>query len=167
MLSLLPKLNDNFCSTKIPVNNAYVTQCNWGNIRLDHSLTIARPYGWVFGIPLQNRVSIGYLFNDKFNTVEDIKEDVKYIFERFNLTPTDKTNHIKFSNYYRKENFTNKMAYAGNNHDDDKEEIQSQEKDDNEDISLPTNLFHSINENYPKITKFFILVKMEMLHMNA
>lgn len=109
-----PTINDDFHTTKIPVNNAYVTQCNWGNIRLDHSLTIARPYGWVFGIPLQNRVSIGYLFNDKFNTVEDIKEDVKYIFDRFNLIPTEKTNHIKFKNYYRKENFKEKIAYCGN-----------------------------------------------------
>lgn len=109
-----PDIDENFYSTKIPVNNAYVTQCKWGNIRMDFSLTIARPYGWVFGIPLQDRVSIGYLFNDKFNNLEDIKEDVKYIFNRFNLTPTEDTNHIKFSNYYRKKNFKDNLAYCGN-----------------------------------------------------
>lgn len=109
-----PSIDENFELTKIPVNNAYVTQCEWGKKRLDYSLTIARPYGWVFGIPLQNRVSIGYLFNSDFNNLEDIKEDVKYIFERFDLTPTKNINHIKFKNYYRKENFKDNLAYAGN-----------------------------------------------------
>lgn len=46
------------------------------------------------------------------------------------------------------------MAYVQSNHDVDNE-IQSQEKDNNEDedSSFPTNLFHSINESYPNITK--------------
>jgi len=110
-----PKVFDNsFVETNIPVNNAYVTQCNWGKKRMEFSLTIARPYGWVFGIPLQNRVSIGYLFNENFNNLEDIKEDVKYIFERFDLYPTKETNHIKFNNYYRKENFNNNYCFSGN-----------------------------------------------------
>lgn len=98
----------------IPVNAAFVTQCNWDYPRFNHTLTIARPYGWVFGIPLQNRCAIGYMYNDKINTLDEIKEDVKNIFDRFNLTPSNVTNHLSFKNYRRKLNFTKRVSYNGN-----------------------------------------------------
>ena len=100
--------------TEIPVNCAYVTQCFWDYPRFDYTLTIARPYGWVFGIPLQNRCSIGYLYNKDINTLEEVKQDVQTIFEDYNLNPSDITNHINFSNYSRKVNHTKKVAYSGN-----------------------------------------------------
>lgn len=110
-----PKTYDEYYqSSFIPVNNAYITQCYWDRPTFDHTLTIARPYGWVFGIPLQNRCSIGYLFNNTINSLDEVKEDVKNIFEEYNLTPSKDTNNIKFSNYYKKENFTNRVAYNGN-----------------------------------------------------
>lgn len=98
----------------IPVNSAYVTQCYWDMPRFFYTLAVARPYGWVFGIPLQNRCSIGYMFNSNFNSLEDVKEDVKEIFKQFNLTPSQDTNHLKFGNYYRKENFTDRVGFSGN-----------------------------------------------------
>jgi hypothetical protein len=75
---------------------------------------MARPYGWVFGIPLKNRCSIGYMYNHNINTLEEVKEDVKNIFEEFNLTPSDTTNAFKFKNYFRKQNFTERVVYNGN-----------------------------------------------------
>lgn len=98
----------------IPVNSAYVTQCFWDHPRFSHTLTIARPYGWVFGIPLTNRCSIGYLYNKENTPIEYIKEDVKNIFKEYNLTPSDVTNSLSFKNYSRKKNFTNKVIYNGN-----------------------------------------------------
>lgn len=98
----------------IPVNSAYVTQCYWDNPRFDHTLTIARPYGWVFGIPLLNRCSIGYLYNKEITKLEDVKEDVKNIFKEYNLEPSNVTNSLSFKNYSRKKNFTNKVVYNGN-----------------------------------------------------
>lgn len=99
---------------EIPVNSAYVTQCFWDYPRFDYTLTIARPYGWVFGIPLQNRCSIGYLYNKDINTLEEVKQDVQNIFEDYNLKPSDVTNHLNFNNYSRKINHTKKVAYSGN-----------------------------------------------------
>lgn len=98
----------------IPVNSVYVTQCYWDNIKFQKTLTIARPYGWVFGIPLKNRCSIGYLYNTEINTLEEVKEDVKHIFQEWNLTPSQDTNSFKFGNYYRKNNFDGKVVYNGN-----------------------------------------------------
>jgi hypothetical protein len=71
-------------------------------------------YGWVFGIPLQNRISIGYLYNDKINTLDEIKEDVKNVFKEYNLTPSEKTIHLNFNSFYRKNNFSKKVVYNGN-----------------------------------------------------
>lgn len=98
----------------IPVNAVHVTQCFWEYPRFQHTLTIARPYGWVFGIPLANRCAIGYMYNKDINTLEEVKEDVKYMFEKYNLTPSDTTNTFSFGNYTRKKNFTDRIAYNGN-----------------------------------------------------
>jgi len=101
-------------SPYIPVNSVYVTQCYWDFPRFNHTLTIARPYGWVFGIPLQNRCSIGYMYNKDINTLEEVQEDVKHIFEQYNLVPSNDTNAFSFKNYKRRENFKGNIAYNGN-----------------------------------------------------
>ena len=98
----------------IPVNSVHVNQCFWDYPRFQYTLTIARPYGWVFGIPLQNRCSIGYLYNSTINTLEEIQEDIQNIFEQYSLTPSTTTNSFTFKNYYRQQNFTDRIAYNGN-----------------------------------------------------
>ena len=110
-----PKTFDDFhISNYIPVNSVYVTQCFWNKVDFQYTLTIARPYGWVFGIPLKNECSIGYMYNHNINTLDEIKNDVINIFKEYNLTPSDKTNSFHFKNYYRKENYTERVFYNGN-----------------------------------------------------
>lgn len=101
-------------SEYIPVNSAYVTQCFWDYPKFNHTLTIARPYGWVFGIPLQNRCAIGYMYNSNITSLDKVKADVQNIFDRFNLTPSNTTNHLNFKNYYRQQNFSDRVSYNGN-----------------------------------------------------
>lgn len=101
-------------SEYIPVNSAYVTQCEWDKPTFDYTLTIARPWGWVFGVPLTNRCSIGYIYNKDITDLDTIKEDVKEVFAEYNLTPSDKTNALSFNNYYRMQNFTDRVFYNGN-----------------------------------------------------
>jgi hypothetical protein len=109
------ELDDQYVSrTHIPVNSAYVTQCHWARPEFTHSLTIARPWGWVFGIPLQKRCSIGYIYNDNITDLDDIKQDVAEVFKQYNLTPSQTTNHIRFNNYSRINNFTERVIYNGN-----------------------------------------------------
>jgi len=98
----------------IPVNSVYVTQCFWEGVKFQYTLTIARPYGWVFGIPLLNRCSVGYMYNKDINTLDEVKEDVKEIFHNFKLTPSDVTNNFSFNNYYRIKNYEGRVAYNGN-----------------------------------------------------
>ena len=106
--------DDYYLSEYIPVNSVFVTQCYWDFPRFNHTLTIARPYGWVFGIPLQNRCSIGYMYNKDINTLEEVQEDVKHIFEHYDLIPSTDTNSFSFNNYKRRNNFNGNIAYNGN-----------------------------------------------------
>ena len=101
-------------SSYIPVNAVHVNQCYWDAPKFSHTLTIARPYGWVFGIPLQNRCSVGYLYNSDINTLEEVKEDIKAIFSDFGLTPSEDTNSFGFKNYSKNRNFTDRVASNGN-----------------------------------------------------
>jgi tryptophan halogenase len=110
-----PASYEDFVLTEsIPVNSVHVTPCYWDHARFQHTLTLARPYGWVFGIPLQNRCSIGYLYNNTINTLEEVKEDVKEVFSEYGLTPSTDYNTFSFKNYYRKQNFSDRVAYNGN-----------------------------------------------------
>ena len=112
-----PPINDKFELAKyIPVNSAYIRQCNWDYPQFKSTLAIARPYGWVFCIPLKNRCSIGYLFNSDISTVDEINEDWEHIAYDYNLTLTGYSTPklLNFSNYFRKENFTDKLSYNGN-----------------------------------------------------
>lgn len=110
-----PKEYDDFVlADHIPVNSVYVTQCFWDHPRFQYSLTNAAKHGWYFGIPLQNRCAIGYMYNNNMSTLDEVKEDVQHVFEKYNLTPSDTTNAFSFKNYYRKKNYVGNIVYNGN-----------------------------------------------------
>jgi tryptophan halogenase len=97
----------------IPVNAAIVFQCPWDMPKFLYSLTFAKKFGWVFGIPLKNRCAIGYVYNDQYCTEDDIITEVQDILDEFNLVPAA-TRKLKFRNYSRKENFDGRVCYNGN-----------------------------------------------------
>jgi len=99
----------------IPVNAVHVQQCEWKNeAQYVHTKTIARPWGWVFVIPLSTRCSVGYLYNKDITSLEVIKEDIKEVIETLDVNITLKTNSFHFDNYVRKKLFDGRVAYAGN-----------------------------------------------------
>jgi tryptophan 7-halogenase len=98
----------------IPVNSVHVTQCYWHGPTFYHTKTIARPYGWVFLVPLNNRCSVGYLYNKSINTLDDIKLDVQNVFDEYNLTPSVDTNSFSFLNYHKEKIFDGRSIYNGN-----------------------------------------------------
>lgn len=109
------KAEDYILIEEVPVNAVYVVQCYWDYPAFNYSLTNAMKYGWVFGIPLIDRISIGYLYNSNINTLEEIKEDIKNIFQQYNLNPSNTVNHLNFQSYYKTNNFNGKVVYNGNN----------------------------------------------------
>jgi len=105
--------DDYSTTSSIPVNGAYITQCYWDYPKFNETLTIARPYGWVFCVPLQNRCAVGYVYNTDINNVDDIKDDVVNVFEEYQLIPSENTGTFSWKNYFRKENFTKRIVYNG------------------------------------------------------
>lgn len=110
-----PKDNKDFYKAKyIPVNSALVYQCKWNYPKYSHTLCIAGKYGWIFGIPLQDRISFGYLYNKDINTIEEIDKELLKLIDQYEETPNEKYLHLEFDNYYRKVNFTENIGYNGN-----------------------------------------------------
>jgi len=99
----------------IPVNAVHVTQCAWPNGPKGlYTKTIARPWGWVFVIPLLTRCSVGYLYNHEITTLDQVKADVENVFDELCVTPTETTNSFHFNNYVRKKLVDGRAVYAGN-----------------------------------------------------
>ena len=112
-----PKTLDDFNLTNyVPVNAAYVVQSPWDAPTFDYTLCIAKKHGWVFGIPLQNRCSIGYIYNKDITSEEEIKEDIQEVIDQYQLKPEGSPNKLEFSNYYRKQNYEDRgrIAHSGN-----------------------------------------------------
>lgn len=109
------ELKTNFLQMKyIPTNAVHVTQCFWDYPKFQYTIAEAVSHGWVFLIPLQNRCSVGYLYNHVITDLDIIKDDVKQIFEKYNLNPSENTNSFYYDNYIRKQNFNQNIAYNGN-----------------------------------------------------
>lgn len=109
------ELGDEFIKSEhITVNTARVWQCPWDEPKFNHTLTLARPYGWVFGVPLSNRLSIGYIYNKDYASLEMIEEDIKEVFKEYNIEPGEDGNYIEFNSYWRNENFDGRVGYSGN-----------------------------------------------------
>jgi hypothetical protein len=98
----------------VAVNSAYVLHFPWDYPRFNHSLTIAMKHGWVFGIPLRDRIAIGYLYNDGCAILADIKEDIQTLLEEYTLQKPSKEIMLSFNSYYRQNNFDKKIVYSGN-----------------------------------------------------
>ena len=107
----------NYLSSKddsIPVNATYVVECFCDHVKYNTTHAIARPYGWAFAVPLTDRVSVGYMYNRFINTLDEVKKDINEVFKQLELIPSDKQQAFDFDNYHRKQNFTDRVAYNGN-----------------------------------------------------
>lgn len=97
----------------VALNAAYVVDCPWDYPEFDATITEARKWGWVFGVPLRNRASIGYMYNSDFVDEEEIKRDLASVFVRHKLKPTGRVQKHKFKPFYRKNPIGPKVAYGG------------------------------------------------------
>jgi len=110
-----PKNLDNYWQADyIPVNAALVKQCSWDKPEYTYTLTKAMKNGWMFGIPLANRVSFGYLYNSSFNDIEEIELELDKYIESVNLSGDLHRLNINFNNYFHKNNFSERVFYNGN-----------------------------------------------------
>lgn len=79
---------------------------------IEYTEHIATKNGWMFGIPLTNRKTYGYLFNDKITTMDDAKQDMAQTLK----VTTDQLNlrEYKFQPYYAKKLVEGRVTKNGN-----------------------------------------------------
>lgn len=111
-----PKSFEDYSIPKyIPVNAVHVTQCDWPDEAKGlYTKTIARPWGWVFVIPLETRCSVGYLYNHNISTLDQVKADVENVIDELGVVPNGTTNSFHFNNYVRNKLIDGNVVYAGN-----------------------------------------------------
>lgn len=112
-----PNIDDTFNKAEyIPVNSVVLHQIPVKQQVLNYTLCIARPYGWVFGIPLTDKISFGYLFNKDINRKEEVVDDLTSLVKElgYGIIYKDTFKNIDFNNYYRKNNFNENIFYNGN-----------------------------------------------------
>jgi len=98
----------------ISVNSVHIVQSPCKGPLFDFTFAVARPFGWVFAIPLGQRVSCGYLYNNTISTLEEVEKDMKAFMQEFRFDYSDQVNNFSFKNYYKKNNFTERVTYNGN-----------------------------------------------------
>ncbi len=96
------------------VNAAHIVQSPCRGPLFDYTFTVARPFGWIFAIPLADRTSCGYLYNKDINTLEEVTEDMKAFMEEYRFPYSDNINSFEFQSYHKKEVFTERATYNGN-----------------------------------------------------
>ena len=106
-------INNQIEFTPIPVNKAYVVQCPWAKPAFNKTICIAKSYGWVFLIPLQDRCSVGYIYNSNYAEFENLRSELSSILKKYNLMAKE-GNIMPFENFYRKTNFSKDLVYNGN-----------------------------------------------------
>lgn len=110
----LPKKEEDFeVPDAIALNSSLVVDCPWDYPQFNGTITDARPWGWVFGVPLKNRASFGYMYNSDFVDEESVKKDFELTLKSHNVTPGDNFRTYKFKPFYRKDPIGKKVAYGG------------------------------------------------------
>ena len=76
---------------------------------------IAHKNGWMFGVPLKNRKTYGYMFNDQITTAEEARVDMMEILKVPELETKEKEQReYKFKCYYTENLIEGRVAKNGN-----------------------------------------------------
>jgi tryptophan halogenase len=76
--------------------------------------SVARPYGWIFIIPLTSHTSYGYIYNTSINSRDEIEWDLSQFLQEENVTPYGESKHLKFPNFSCRTFFDGSLFKIGN-----------------------------------------------------
>lgn len=111
-----PKLFDNSEYTKIsliPTNAAFIRR---GPVVEFNSATrsIARPYGWIFIIPLTTHTSYGYVYNSSINSTSEIEADLNEFLHEEKVATFGEAKYLTFPNFTSRTFFDGSLFKIGN-----------------------------------------------------
>ena len=106
----------------IPTNTAVIRRCpaiieeKQDEPVLQHTYTraVARPHGWIFGIPLTAHTSYGYIFNRDVSSLAEVESDFDAFLEINGVSEFEQRAVIPFPNYVHREIYDGAVARIGN-----------------------------------------------------
>jgi len=98
----------------IPTNRAIVGWCPPDRGCGGTTRAVARPHGWVFRIPLQDRTSLGYVFNATISADAEVESDFDALLEEEGIPAPESRRALSFPNFARKRWFDGRVFHVGN-----------------------------------------------------
>lgn len=106
----------------IPTNTAVIRRCpsifhDQGNgpVRQPtYTRAIARPFGWVFVIPLTVHTSYGYIFNRNVSDLKEVEADFDELLEAERIPEFERRAVIPFPNFVHRQIYDGVIARVGN-----------------------------------------------------
>ncbi len=106
----------------IPTNTAVIRRCpatveeERDGLVLQHTYTraVARPYGWIFVIPLASHTSYGYIFNRDISGLEEVESDFDAFLETDGVSEFEQRAVIPFPNFVHRRIYDGVVARVGN-----------------------------------------------------
>lgn len=95
------------------VDAGYTVECSWAWPQFQHTMQIARPWGWVLVVPLQNSCSLRSFYSTRFTDLTTVKQDLEQVLKDLNLTPNGLEQLLPLNFYYAATNFTNRVIRNG------------------------------------------------------
>ena len=99
--------------TWIPTNAAMVTRTPVVN-SLEWTRAVARPYGWVFVIPLTVDTAYGYIYGGDAASYEEVRADFELFLASEGITEYVEPRSIRFPNFLCKVPFEGRVLKIGN-----------------------------------------------------
>ena len=105
----------------IPTNTAIIRRCpaileatDGPNLQHTYTRAVARPYGWVFVIPLTSHTSYGYIFNRDISSQEKVESDFDELLDLENVQSFEQRAVLSFPNFVHRQIFDGAIARIGN-----------------------------------------------------
>ncbi|HSH04035.1 MAG TPA: tryptophan 7-halogenase [Anaerolineae bacterium] len=97
----------------VPTNEVRLYRTKPGSFQ-NATRAVARPYGWVFAIPLTHYTSYGYIFNNKFNQHDEIEADFQQFLAEQDAEIISDGRWLQFPNFTHRDFFDGSRFRIGN-----------------------------------------------------
>lgn len=97
----------------IPTNAALIRRSSVVEFQ-SATRSIARPFGWIFVIPLTTHTSYGYVYNSSINSKSEIETDLYNFFWEEKVIPSEEEKSLTFPNFISHSFFDGSVCKLGN-----------------------------------------------------
>lgn len=101
-------------------NTASIQKCENTTIKskpantIETTKAITRPFGWIFYIPLKNRISVGYVYNSELTNQKEINQDLDQFLKEQKLIAINKRRSIQFESHLGDKHLDGRIYQLGN-----------------------------------------------------